>query len=178
LLLLAATMACTGPEGPAGPAGPSGSIGSPIVVTTAGTGSLVMDETALTYTQIPGLSATVTVPAGSTYKALIETDGGVQLNSDNPAAFCFADVALFVDGTQVGSSRRLQVSNTASVLYSVGTYGLSVQTNLPAGTHTVAAMAKTFVSIVIPCYVSSAATGSGLPGNPRLQGVLNVVAFP
>jgi hypothetical protein len=175
-MLAAAAMACRGPEGPVGPAGEDGR--SPVLATVSGTSPLVIDESVLTYTPIPGLSTTVTVPAGSTYGVLIETDGGVQLNSTAPDAIAFTDVAVFVDGAQVGAGRRVSVSNNIVVIYAVGSYGFSVQTSLSAGTHTVTVMAKRFSATLAESYISSGANGSGLPGNPRLQGVLNVVAFP
>lgn len=178
-VLMALTMACSGPEGPAGPAGPPGAGGSsPVLVTAYGTAPLIIDSSALGYALIPGLSSSVTVPPGSTYSTLIETDGGIQLNSADPNAIGFTDVAVFIDGAQVGSGRRVGVSNSTTVLYSVGSYGFSVQTSLSAGTHTIAVMAKRFPTTLIDSYVSSGATGSGLPGNPRLQGVLNVITFP
>jgi hypothetical protein len=129
------------------------------------------------YTQVPGLSANVTVPAGAPSQALIETDGGVQINATDALASCFVDVALFVDGAQVGPSRRVTVLNNPVVIYSVSTYGFSTQTSLTSGAHVISVMAKRFVGGVAECYVSSGAQGSGLPGNPRLQGALNVVAF-
>jgi hypothetical protein len=179
-VLAATTVACSGqdgPTGPQGPAGPSGSGSTPVFVTVNGTGSLVATDEVLTYTQLPGLSVSLTVPTGASYKLLIETDGGIQLNSAEPDAACFIDVAVFVDGAQLGPGRRVPVLNNATIVYSVSTYGFSVQTSLAAGSHTVAVMAKTFPSRVTPCYVSASANGSGLPGNPRLQGILNIIAF-
>ena len=172
-VLVATAVACNGregPTGPQGPAGPSGSGTTPIFIMLSGTGSLVATDEVLTYTQVPGLSANLTVPTGASYKLLIETDGGIQLNSAETDAACFIDVAVFVDGAQLGSGRRVPVLNNATILYSVSTYGFSVETNLTAGSHTVAVMAKTFPSRITPCYVSAGANGSGLPGNPRLQG--------
>lgn len=175
---IATVLAC-GSEGPAGPTGPQGPSGAvPIFVTTAGSASLVLNDSVFRYAQIPGLSATVTVPAGSTYKLLAETDAGIQVNSVDPSATCFTDVAVFLDGVQVGSGRRVAASNTQTVLYSVSSFGFSVQANVPAGTHTVAVMAKQYAAIVAECYVSSGPSGSALPGNPRLQGILNVIALP
>jgi len=177
--LSAATTACggDGPTGPQGPAGPQGSSSSPVFITASGTGSLIATDEVLTYTQVPGLTASVTVPAGSTFKLLIETDGGIQLNSAETDAACFIDVGVFIDGTSVGSGRRVPVLNNATISYSLSTYGFSLETSLPAGAHTIAVMAKTFPSRVTPCYVSSGPSGSGLPGNPHLQGILNILAF-
>jgi hypothetical protein len=171
--------ACAGSEGPAGPPGPPGSPDSPaILVTRMGTGSLVVNDTVFRYSALPGLAADLAVPAGMTFKLLVETDGGIQVNATDPIAACFIDVAVFVDGVQVGSGRRVSASNSSAILYSVSSYGFSVETTIPAGTHTVAVMAKLFPSLVAECYISSGAAGSGLPGNPRLQGTMNIVAFP
>jgi len=164
-----------GPVGPQGPAGPAGS--SPVFVSASGTTSLNANNSTLNYTQIPGLSLNINVPSGNSYNLLIETDGGVQLNSSNATASGFTDIAVFLDGNQVGSGRRVPVLNNSSVSYSVASYGFSVQTSVTAGTHTVTVMAKKFSSSFTDCYVSSSASGSTLPGNPRLQGILNVIAF-
>ena len=127
-LLMAGAAACRGPEGPAGPGGPAG--GGASFMTASGTSSLVATEELTRYTQIPGLSANVEIPAGRSGQVLIETDGGIQLNSDVVMQSCFIDVAVFVDGAQVGSERRVQVLNTATVIYAVGTYGFSVQSSI------------------------------------------------
>jgi hypothetical protein len=109
---------------------------------------------------------------------LIETDGGIQVNSLAADAVCVTDVAIFVDGAQAGSSRRILVSNTPDVLYNVGTYGFSLAAQLAPGTHTISVHAKAFTAFAaVPCYVSSGAGGSDLPGRPQLQAVLNVVSL-
>jgi len=175
LLLGISAGGCRGAEGPAGPTGPAG--GGAAFFTASGTTSLVANTEMIRYTAIPGLSASVETAAGGSGQVLIETDGGIQLNSDVAIESCFIDVAVFVDGAQVGSGRRVQVLNNATVIYAVSTYGFSVETTLTPGTHAIAVMAKRFTPTFADCYVSSGAGGSGLPGNPRLQGVLNIVAF-
>jgi len=159
-----------------GPAGQNG--GASVLMTETGTGSLVVNDTVFRYAALPGLSADLSVPAGGTFKVLIETDGGIQVNSPDPLASCFVDVAIFVDGSQVGAGRRVSASNGPLVSYGVSSFGFSVQTTAPAGRHTIAVMAKQFPVVLTECYVSSGASGSTLPGNPRLQGTLNIVAFP
>jgi hypothetical protein len=175
-LVVAAAIGCKGAEGPAGPAGPSGDLQLLIAV---GTGSLILDESALDYSQIPGLTTNVTIAPGGSSALLMETDGGVQVNSADPSALCLTDVAIFVDGTQVGPGRRTIVANTPNVLYAVGSYGFSVTTGVAEGTHSISVMAKAFTPLAgVQCYVGSAFRGSGLPGRPHLQGVLNVVVLP
>jgi hypothetical protein len=174
-----ALIGCRGPEGPTGPAGPPGQNGgASVFVTQMGTASLIVNDSVFRYAPVPGLSADVAVPAGATFKLLIETDGGIQVNSPDPLASCFVDVAVFVDGAQVGSGRRVSAANGPVVVYGVSSYGFSAQATVSSGTHTVAVMAKEFATTFTECYVSSGASGSSLPGNPRLQGMLNIVAFP
>ncbi len=169
-LILAATIACTGAEGPAGPSG-GGTLTRAI-----GTGSLILDDDVLGFTPIPGLSVTVTATAGQTNDVLIETDGGIQVNSDVTSAVCFTDIAIFVDGAQVGPGRRVGVANTPEVVFNVGAYGFSVVSELAPGTHTITVQAKAYSPrAAVQCYVSSGANGSDLPGRPKLQAVLNVV---
>jgi hypothetical protein len=172
-LIVAAAIACTRADGPAGPSGGG------MLTTAAGTGSLILDETVLGYVPLPGLSATVTAVAGRTADVLIETDGGIQVNSGFAAAVCFADVAIFVDDAQIGPGRRIGVTNTPDVLFNVGSFGFSAETVLSPGAHTITVRAKVFTPLAgVQCYVSSGANGSDLPGRPHLQAVLNVVSFP
>jgi hypothetical protein len=129
LLLGISAGGCRGADGPVGPAG-----GGAAFFTASGTTSLVANTEMIRYTAIPGLSVSVETPAGGSGHVLIVTDGGIQLNSDVAIESCFIDVAVFVDGAQVGSGRRVQVLNNATVIYAVSTYGFSVETTLTPGT--------------------------------------------
>ena len=170
--ILVAAIGCSDSDAPTDPAGGAR------VATVSGSGSLVLDETVLGYAPIPGLSVTLTSPAGTSTDLLIETDGGIQVNSLFAAAVCFTDLAVFVDDAPVGPGRRVGVTNTPDILYNVGSFGFSVTTALPPGTHTITVRAKPFTPLPgVQCYVSSAADGSTLPGRPKLQAVLNVVSF-
>lgn len=152
--------------------------GGATVATATGTGSLILDETVLGYAPIPGLAVSVSAVQGSSTDLLIETDGGIQVNSLFAAAVCFTDLAVFVDEAPVGPGRRVGVTNTPDILYNVGSFGFSVTTALSPGTHTVTVRAKPFTPLAgVQCFVSSAADGSTLPGRPKLQAVLNVVSF-
>jgi hypothetical protein len=171
-LVIISAVGCTGAEGPAGPSGGG------ILTTATGTASLILDETVFGYAPLPGVTATVTALPGKTNEVLIETDGGIQVNSGFAAAACFTDVAVFVDGAQIGPGRRIGVTNTADVLFNVGSYGFSVSTTLAPGTHTITVQAKNFTPLAgVQCYVGSGANGSDLPGRPHLQAVLNVVSI-
>ena len=172
VLVVAATVGCTGAEGPSGPSGGG------MLTTATGTASLILDETVFGYVPLPGVSATVTAVQGKTNDVLIETDGGIQVNSALAAAVCFTDVAIFVDGAQIGPGRRIGVGNTTEVLFNVGSYGFSVATTLAPGTHTISVQAKALTPFAgFQCYVGSGANGSDLPGRPHLQAVLNVVSI-
>jgi hypothetical protein len=172
-LIVAATIACNGSDDPTAPSGGAA------LMTAIGTGSLVLDDDVLGFAPLPGVSLTMTAPEGRANDVLIETDGGIQVNSTATDAVCVTDVAIFVDDAQVGPGRRVLVSNTASVLYNVGTYGFSLAADLPPGTHTISVRAKAITPLAaVQCYVSSGTVGSDLPGRPHLQAVLNVVSFP
>jgi hypothetical protein len=171
-LMVAATIGCGADES----TGPSGS-GS--LTTATGTGSLILDDDVLGFAPLPGVSLTVTAPEGRTNDVLIETDGGIQVNSTSADAICVTDVAIFVDGAQVGPGRRILVSNTPNVLYNVGSYGFSLAAGLAPGTHTITVQAKAITPLAaVQCYVSAGTNGSDLPGRPHLQAVLNVVSLP
>lgn len=175
----------TGPQGPQGVAGPQGIQGiqgmtgpagnSPTVAGASGTEELTPG---LTWTLVPGMSTTVTVPALSTWTFLILTDGGVQLNSGSTSAVGFTDVSVFIDGVQSGAGRRVPTLNNSIVIYAVSAFSFSVLTTLDSGTHTVELKAKKFSNSFTDCIISSAPGGSPLIGNPPLQCTLNVLAFP
>lgn len=167
----------TGPQGIPGPTGPSGN--SPIISTASGTASLNADNSTVgIYTVIPGLIDTIIVPAGFTHKILIQTDGGVQLNSGSTTAVGFTDVAIFINGIKSGSGRRIQVMNNSAMTYAIDAYSFSTAATLSAGTYIIDVRAKKFSTTFSTCYVSSAASGSTLPGNPPIQGILNIFEFP
>ena len=173
-LIATGTMACNSGDLTVGPSrSPGGTL-----MTAAGTGSLILDENVLGFAPLPGVSVTVTAAGNRANDVLIETDGGIQVNSLAADAVCVTDVAIFIDGAQVGPGRRVLVSNTPDVLYNVGTYGFSLAADLAPGTHTISVRAKAFAALAaVPCYVSSGTAGSDLPGRPHLQAVLNVVTF-
>ncbi len=150
----------TGPEGPAGaagaqgPAGPAGPQGPPGPAATAGplgqsatsvfsTTQLAMTGT--TYTVVPGLSQTFTVPAGSV--VYISTDGGVACHTVAASCTTVVDVALSIDGSDPAGGffsaprRRLVAANMAAL--TVPEYWSFEQTRVfSAGTHTVEVMAR------------------------------------
>jgi hypothetical protein len=84
---------------------------------------------------IPGLTQTITVPAGGGV-VFIATDGGfVSASSSAPA---FIDLRLTINGsTPVGAVRRVCVEGTSSTLEPHGIWSLSRTLTLAAGSHTI-----------------------------------------
>ncbi len=131
------------------------------VTTVLGTASLTADGTTVTYTLVPGLTQTVTVPANSSL--VISTVGGIQSNGAINT-FSVVDVALFVDGAAI-SVRRIVIGNFP-VSSSVGNWALSGGQTLAAGSHTIEVRARTGLN------GSSANVSSG--GDPLLRAQLTV----
>ena len=152
---------------------------SPIFTSSSGTGSLLADNSTVSnYTLVPGLNAVIKVPTNSTNQVLIETDGGIQLNSSDVTASGFTDMAIFINGVQLSSERRIPVLNTTNLIYSVSSYSFTEEATLAAGSYTIDVRAKKYSTIFSDCLVSSDSTGSILVGNPKLQGILNITQFP
>lgn len=150
---------------------------SPTITTAAGTASLNASNAVLAYTLVPGLSATITVPAGANHDVLVQTDGGIQLNSATAGATGFTDLTFYINGAAVVSGRRVPVGGDGAG-YSVAAYSFSYATTLGPGTYTIQVRAKKFSSAFTDCLVSSGPGGSTLVGNPPLQGRLNIIQFP
>lgn len=149
-----------------------------VITSVTGTNFLLANNNALTYTLVPGLTATITVPAGRTDKVLIQTDGGVQLNSSDPAGVGFTDVAIFINNVQFGVGRRIPVVNSATVQNSVNAYSFSYLTSLTQGTYTIQVRAKKFSNLFSDCFISSPTGNWNTIGSPPLQGILNIIQFP
>ena len=84
--------ACNGATGPAGPAGTTGQ--NSFVVWSTSSLTVTNDQS---FTDIPGLSVTFTVPSDNSV-VLVSTDGGVSTNSTNEYGFSEVGIRLFVDG--------------------------------------------------------------------------------
>jgi hypothetical protein len=152
-----------GPAGPAGPAGAPGAPGAPGAAGTTGQDATTVFGTGQVSTaggpvDVPGLTQTVTVPAGA--DVLVASDGGVE----NPATTLgAADIALRIDSTAPadGFSRRVFSGDPADV----GTWSFSGVAPVGPGTHT---------------FTVRASPGSGFPVNVSgdtnsvLQGALTV----
>ncbi len=129
-----AQYALTGNTGPKGDPGTTGQD----AVTVYGTGQLPVVSTMTTYTLVPGLRQTISVPANA--KVFLSTDGGAQ-NTGTGATYAVVDIGLFVDGV-AASQRRLALSNTPALAQVIGNWSMSVAQPLSAGTHVVEVRAK------------------------------------
>lgn len=124
-----------GATGPAGPAGTTGQYAS----TSLGSGQLTLLATTTTYTVVPGLTQTITVPSGA--MVFVSTNGGVQTVGTG-TAYGIADFAIHVDGT-VSNAKQLVVSaNTTGLGNMLDNWSFSTALNLSAGTHTIDLRAK------------------------------------
>ena len=81
-----------GPQGPAGPAGTA----SQATTTVVGTDALTVTP-GQAYTEIPGLSDTITVPANS--YLIVSTHGGVGTNSESDNGYSEIGIAILVNGS-------------------------------------------------------------------------------
>lgn len=131
-----------------------------------GTGQLVLTISTTSYTLIPGLSQTITVPANA--KVYVSTYGGVQTNGTG-TTYGIGDFAIFVDGVINGSGgqQRIVSANTSGLANMIDNWSFGKTYNLSAGTHTIEVRAKDGGGTA-DLNVSS---GSA----PLIQGVLSVV---
>lgn len=167
----------TGLTGAVGPTGPAGN--SPVIGTASGTASLIADNSTVgIYTVIPGMIDTIVIPTGFTHKILIQTDGGVQLNSGSGTGVGFTDISIFINGVQTGAGRRVPAMNSSTVTYAVNAYSFTTTATLTAGTYIIDVRAKKYSTSFSTCYISSGPGGSPLGGNPPLQAILNIFEFP
>lgn len=136
-----------GAQGPAGPAGPQGNPGAAGPAGTTGqyantvysTGQLAITQTLTTYTLIPGLTQTITVPANA--KVFVSTNGGFQ-NAATAASHATADFAIFVDGTASSVQRQVVAANTPELGQIMTQWTLSGSFALSAGSHTIQVRAR------------------------------------
>jgi hypothetical protein len=155
----------TGATGPAGPMGAPGTAGQDLVE-VVGTGQLVVNAQTTLYTLVPGLTATVNVPAGA--KVRVDTSGGIQCTATGNA-YSVVDVALFVDGALAGPAgqRRVVAANTAAVGQIIANWSLGRAFTLAAGNHTFEVRA-----VAVDPAAAAANVSSGTA--PQIQGSLAV----
>jgi hypothetical protein len=155
-------------EGPAGPQGPSAVVSNG-TGTLYGAGTLIFSDSSSTstYSAIPGLATTITVPADAI--VLINSSGGVSVNGTSSGDEAQVEVALFIDNLEVaqGSPQRLTIDNRGSVDNGTATWAYSQARVLSAGTHTIEVRARRAVDL-------DGALVSG-DDNSYRQGMLTVV---
>lgn len=160
-----------GPQGPQGPQGPPGQAGSTQgqqIVEVAGAGQLQVQFNT-SYTVVPGLSTTVSVPANA--KVRVDTSGGVQCTGAG-SAYSVVDLAIFVDGaiSTAGGQRRVVAANTQGLGQTITNWSFSRSYQLPAGNHVFEVRAAGVDPGAATANVSSAST-------PQLQGTLTVTVI-
>ena len=125
--------------------------------------------TTTTFTTVPGLTQTFTVPANA--RVYIVTDGGILTNSTQQNQGSVVDVALSIDGSSPEVDplpalfRRHTVANTTGQA-GFDTWSFSSVLALAPGTHTVAVQSR--------LTTGAAATVSG-NNSSSLQGQLTVI---
>ena len=148
----------TGQTGAAGPTGPTGPTGVGVTGPTgpAGTGtagqniissygtSILQISSLGTWTLVPGLSQTITVPANTLL--YISTDGGFQTTSTTPSQYSTSDIGLFIDGALPanGGFKRVTALNgpAGSIGNALAFWSMAVGTALTPGTHTIEVRVK------------------------------------
>jgi len=160
---------CAGPPGPQGAPGTPGASGTAGQNATSvfGTAGLTLSGTVTTFTAVPGLTQTLTVPTG--HVALIMTEGGVQSSATLTTEAAAVDVSLFLDGAQFvnGGYQRLIAPAAESVTATIENWKLTIATPIAAGSHT-------FDVRVLPVPGSVDMTVSGTNASV-LQGTLTVL---
>lgn len=130
---------CIGPAGPAGAAGAAGTAGQ---LGASGFGSASLTVTSATaFTLIPGLTATINVPANALVQ--IATDGAIATTATATTGYSIVDVAVAVDGVLLanGGYRRVIAANTTGLTSVFSPWSLSSLATLAAGSHTITVLA-------------------------------------
>jgi hypothetical protein len=101
-----------------------------------GTSFAVSTEFSTTYTLVPGLTQTISVPANC--RVIISTNGGIQCVAAG-TAFAAVDIGIHVDGvaSPQGGQQRVIASNTPAVGNMITYWSLTKTYNLSAGSHTI-----------------------------------------
>lgn len=141
------------------------------VTSAYGSASLQVLTTTTTFTVIPGLTTTLTVP--SNCFVMIYTDGAFNTNSTSGTGYTTLDFAIFIDGSYPtnGGYTRLTADNPGALATTTNNgfqWTLTCFTALSAGSHTIDV--RTVYVAGVSATVSSSNTSSR-------QGSLHVVIF-
>lgn len=131
----------TGATGPAGPQGPAGSVEN-IVLNQSGTTvySTNFLNSPTSFTLIPGLTQTITVPANSL--VFITTNGGIQ-NATTSVNVAATDIAVYVDNAiNANFQQRVAIPNAIAGNNFINNWTISGIVPLAAGTHTIEVRAQ------------------------------------
>lgn len=124
-----------GAQGPQGPAGPAGTTGQQSV-TTDGNSALTVTPS-FSFTLIPGLTQSVTVPANG--RVLISTYGGVATQATFSSGFSEVGIQVFVDGVGLQDLAQLVApANTSGLVNDIQNWSMTGTAPLSAGQHTIA----------------------------------------
>jgi hypothetical protein len=126
------TNGATGATGPAGPTGPSG-VSSFQTYGVYATRTLI-SSTYPTFTQITGLSQTVTLSSAAT--VIIFTYGSLETTS-SPNGGSGCNVQVFNNGTGLSTAiQTIDVNDASGVTGTISQWSMSTFVSLPAGTYT------------------------------------------
>ena len=130
-----------------------------------GTAQAVSLVTTTTYTLIPGLTQTITIPANC--RVIVSTSGGVQCAAPG-VAFAAVDIGIHVDGVVSPQAGQQQIiaSNTDAVGNMLTYWNMTKTYNLTAGSHT--------IEVRYRDSGPGTADGNVSGTNPLIQGVLTV----
>jgi hypothetical protein len=136
-----------------------------------GSAALTVAPSLTTQTLIPGLTATITVPAASV--VYVSSDGSIQTTSAATNGVSVVDVFFVIDGNipANGAYQRVVAANTGGIVNMITPWSMSQVLTLTAGTHTIAVRT---VGVAVSGAVD--ATVSGNNTSP-LQGTLNVMVL-
>lgn len=103
----------------------------------------------LSYSLVPGLSTTVTIPAGAVYDVYISTDGAVRFDDGtNANRGAQAEISIWVDGTARRYISAL-ADNSSNLVLGLRNFATSFTTTLTPGVHTVEVYARHRTSSVV-----------------------------
>lgn len=141
------------------------------VTSVYGTSTLQVLTSTTTFTLVPGLTTTLTIP--SNCFAMIYSEGTFNTNSTSGTGYSTLDFAIFVDGAILtnGGYTRLTADNPGATLTTTNTgfqWNLMTFQSLSAGSHTIQ------VGVVYTAGVSASVSSSNTAAR---QGSLHIVIF-
>lgn len=129
------TSDLTGPAGSTGATGPAGTTGQN-ATDAYGTAQITATVSMTTYTLIPGLTQTITVPANA--KVYVSTCGGVQCAAAGNV-YAAVNIGIHVDNvvSTQGGQRQVVAANTTGLGNMLTSWSIAKTFTLSAGVHTI-----------------------------------------